>query len=79
MWGLYNGQQRPLTSNKHIKLYIVFFRIIFSVITNNLVQNLFFGPWVFLEFLPGAGEHRRVGKVILKYVFGLYKYVNFSF
>ena len=65
MWGLYNGQQRPLTSKKDTKLYIVFFRIIFSVIINNLVRILFSGPGVFLEFLQGAKEHLRAGKVIL--------------
>jgi len=66
MWGLYNGQQRPLTSKKDTKLFIIFFWIVFSVITNNLVQILFSGSGVFLELLQGAGEHRRVGKVILK-------------
>jgi len=49
--GLYDGQQRPLTSKKDTKVHIVFVRILFFGNTNNLVRKTKLGPGVLLEFL----------------------------
>jgi len=65
MRGLYDGQQRPLTSKKDTKFHMVFVWIVFSGNTNNLVRKTKSEPGVFLEFLQGALEGSRVGKVIV--------------
>jgi len=71
----YNGQQRPLKSKKDTKFHSVCVRILFSGNTNNLVRKTKSRPGIFLEFLQGAREGSRVGKVILLYR-GLTKQTN---
>ena len=66
MWGSYNSQQRPLTSKKDTKFHSVCFQIAFSGNCNNPVRKTKSRPGVFLEFLQGAREGRRVEKVKLK-------------
>jgi len=44
MRGLYDDQQRSLTSKKDTKVHIVVVRILFSENTNNLVRKTKSGP-----------------------------------
>jgi len=50
MRGLYNSQQRPLTSKKDTKVHIVCVRILVFGNNNNLVWKTKFGPGVLLKF-----------------------------
>ena len=61
----YNGQQRPLTSKKDIKLHSVCVQILFSENTNNLVRKNEIQTRGILEFLQGVQEGNKVGKIIL--------------
>jgi len=77
MRGLYDGQQRPLTSKKDTKFHFVFVRILFSGNTNNLVRKTKSEPMVFLELLEGVREGSMVGKVILFLLFRISFFVKF--
>jgi len=68
MRGSYNGQQRPLTLKKDTKFHIVCVQVLFFKNTNNLVRKTKSRPRVLLEFLQGAQEGNRVGKVNLNFV-----------
>jgi len=64
--GLYDGQQRPLTSKKDTKFHIVFVRILFFGNTNNLVRKTKSEPEVFLKFFKGAREGGGKSNTLLR-------------
>jgi len=63
MRGSYNGQQRLLTSKKDTKFHSVCVRILFSGISNNLVQKTKSKLRVLLKILQDAWDDSRVGKL----------------
>jgi len=72
MRGLYNGQQKPLTSKKDTKVHIVCVRILVSGNTKNLVRKAKSEPEVLLEFLQSVREGSK-GRKSNTHIFKAFK------